>query len=168
MEFTRGVVVKTIGVSLTVHETEFDKRYREITDKIAAEGREWSDLRARRNRSPEEEQRLKKVTEDLDRANQELKTFFNDLYAAYGKSEQAGKTVEEVESKFSDIQNALGEMPSGTVALYTLVTSERVFLIVVTPNVTVAREYPIKAEDLRRLVFQFRKVLDSPSQDPIP
>jgi len=38
----------------------------------------------------------------------------------------------------------------------------------VTPTVTVAREYPIKAEELRKKVFEFRQALVDPKSDPVP
>ena len=59
-------------------------------------------------------------------------------------------------------------LPVGTVAVYTIVEPDKLFLIVTTPAGQVARESPIAADDLYRKVLTFRNALQDPTRDPRP
>jgi CHAT domain-containing protein len=56
----------------------------------------------------------------------------------------------------------------GVAALYTLVGEEKYRVIVVTPAVRKAAEYPITAKDLRTKVAAFSAALQDPKADPLP
>src|SRR5262249_60083300 len=58
------------------------------------------------------------------------------------------------------------EMGAGTVALFTIVGAEKYRVILITPDVQVAREYSIKAADLNRKVLAFREALQNRQLDP--
>ncbi|HYP01202.1 MAG TPA: CHAT domain-containing protein, partial [Pyrinomonadaceae bacterium] len=60
------------------------------------------------------------------------------------------------------------ELGSGAVALYTILGAEKYRVILITPDVQKAVEYPIKAADLERKILAFREVLQNPRQDARP
>src|SRR5205085_942475 len=60
------------------------------------------------------------------------------------------------------------EIGGGAVVLYTVVGAEKYYVILYTPDATIAREYPIKAEELNAKIFALREALQNPSTDPRP
>jgi len=172
LDFTRATRAEapsaTSSIALTRTEIDFGKRYEAATDQIAALGREWSELSSKASRTPEEERRFQDLSAKLDSANRALQGFFEDLYSAFGKSREADKEQKDLQRNASDMQSILQGLEPGTVALYTLVAPERIFVLVVTPDAQVARQSTISAHELRDKVFKFWKVLRSGDEDPLP
>ena len=158
----------TAPVDLTKSEKELNRRYENNASRITQIGNEWATLRAKPSRTPEEERKLAKLSDQLRVANDAWETFLDDLYAELGKSKDAQTTVDTLRESISAMQRVVRQLGPGTVALYTLVGEEKYRIIVVTPTVTVPHEYPIKAEDLQKLVFEFRQALRDPRSDPLP
>ncbi len=158
----------TTPIALTTDESELNRKYEESANRITAIGDEWALLRAKRSRTPEEEEHLADLSNQMKVSNQVWSKFLSDLYVEFGQSKEAERRVENLQEYASGMQRVVRELGDGTLALYTLVGEERYRVIVVTPTVMVAREYLIKAEDLRKKVFQFRQVLVDPKSDPIP
>ncbi len=111
---------------------------------------------------------MEELSEQLKLANEEWGKFLSGLYEEFGKTKQAQTTVENLEESASGMQQVVRALGAGTVALYTLVGEEKYRVIVVTPTVMVAREYPIPAAELRKKVFEFRQALVNPKSDPVP
>ena len=65
------------------------------------------------------------------------------------------------------LKQQIAKMPH-TVALYTMVTSDRYRVIVITGSTMVAREYAISDKELNKKVAAFEQVLRDPAQDPKP
>ena len=158
----------TASVALTKDESEVNRKYEENANRITAIGNEWAVLRAKPSRTPEEEKRLADISDQLKLANEEWGKFLSGLYAEFGKTKQAQTTVENLKESASGMQQVVRALGAGTVALYTLVGEEKYRVIVVTPTVMVAREYPITAAELRKKVFEFRQALVNPKSDPVP
>lgn len=167
IEFTRrsdsATSSRTAPIALTPEEAESDKRYRELSEGSTAIGEEWSRLRAKKDRTPEEEQRLAELSAKLEAANDAFLKFLDELTARLGKTQ-----ARTVEKEASGIQKVLRNLDPGAVALYTLVGEDKLQIIVVTPEVMVARETPIPAKDLRAKVFAFRQTLLNSHSDPLP
>ncbi|MGB0033997.1 MAG: tetratricopeptide repeat protein, partial [Candidatus Acidiferrales bacterium] len=155
-------------VTLTKSEESLNQEYEENAGRVTAIGNEWAALRAKPNRTSEEDKHFAELTEQLKAANEAWEKFLNGLYTELGKSREAQKTVESVQEYASGMQRVVRQLGSGVVALYTLVGEDEYRVIVVTPAVMVAREYPIKAEELRKKVFDFRQSLMNPKSDPVP
>ena len=66
------------------------------------------------------------------------------------------------------MQNTLKDLGPGSVALYTLLVKDKYRVILFTPNVRIAGEFPIKAADLNRKVMALRLALQDPKSDPLP
>lgn len=158
----------TASVNLTNAEKTLSRKYEENAARVTAIGTEWTALRAKLSRTPEEEKHLSELSDQLRLANQAWEEFLDSLFAELGKSREAQTTVESIQENSSGMQRVLRELEAGTVALYTLVGEDKLRLIVVTPTVMIAREYPIKAEELRKKVFAFRGLLVDPKSQPIP
>jgi len=171
-EFVRGndnlVAAKSQPVSLNPEEQSSHAAYEKIASQITALGMEYSDLRAQRSRTAEEERRLNELKDQLTLANQEMGRFFKTLYVEFGKNAQANQSAENVREQTSGMQTLVRELGPGIVALYTLVGESRYRVIIITGSTMQAREYPIAAADLRRKVAAFLEALKNPASDPLP
>ncbi|MBA3322904.1 MAG: CHAT domain-containing protein, partial [Pyrinomonadaceae bacterium] len=157
----------TKRADLTPEEAEWDKRYREIADQVTAVGREWGELRAKKSRTLAEDERLKELEAKLQSANAAFQQFLDKLAEELAGAKQGGEKVFQLRES-QGLMEDLQELESGAVALYTVVGEEKYRVILVTPDVQKAYEYPIKAADLYRKVFAFREVLEDPKRDPLP
>jgi CHAT domain-containing protein/Tfp pilus assembly protein PilF len=158
----------TAAAKLTTSEDAVHREYEENVERVTAIGNEYAALRAKPSRTVEEEQHLKELSERMTVANETWEKFLSDLYAELGKTKEAQQTVENVQESASGMQRVVRELGPGAVALYTFVGEEKYHVIVVTSTVTVARDYPVTAEELRKKVFEFRRVLMDPASDPLP
>jgi CHAT domain-containing protein/tetratricopeptide (TPR) repeat protein len=164
---TRGAAALTAPVPLTSGETEVDKQFRAISDRVTAIGNDWAMLRAKPSRTPEEEQHLSDLSSQIVVANQEWSEFLKNMYTSLQTTGQAQKSVRNLQENASGMQKVLRQLDPGTVAIYTLVGDDKYQVIVVTPNVVVAREYPITAADLRKKVLDFRQELSTSDGEPL-
>jgi CHAT domain-containing protein/uncharacterized protein HemY len=153
---------------LTPDEVEYEKRYREIGDRLMAIGAERGELLSKRTLTPEESQRLATLERDLAAGNVAFEHFLGDLNAHFSATpELNARTVEQLREQEGFMED-LRELPAGTVAVYTLEGEDRLYVILRTPDAQKAYEYPIKAEDLNRKVFAFREAAGDPDLDPRP
>jgi hypothetical protein len=150
---------------LTLEEAAWEQRYREIADRVTAIGTERGALLAKPSRTADEEQRLAKLEADLTVAGQAFQKFLDDLANEFGSSTSASEKIFQLRET-QGLMEDLRELGTGTVALYTLVGKEKYRVILVTPDVQIAQEYPIAAADLNRKVLAFRQVLRNPRLDP--
>ena len=159
-------LASTKRADLTPEEAEWDKRYREIADQVTAIGRERGELVAKQARTPTEEERLKELEAKLQVANLAFQKFLDTLAEELAGARQGGEKVFQLRES-QGLMEDLRELGAGAVAIYTVVGEEKYRVILVTPDVQKAYEYPIKAADLYRKVFAFREVLEDPKRDPL-
>ena len=152
--------------ALTPTEAEIERRYHEIADRVAALGRERGSLREKEQLTLEEEQHLKQLEADLEVAGQAFQQFLDQLATELGNTKEAGRVQEVRESQA--LMDTLRELGNGAVALYTIVGADKYRVILITPDVQKAAEYPIKATELYAKVAQFRAALEDPRRDPRP
>jgi CHAT domain-containing protein len=157
----------TAPAALTPEEQDLADRYREISDQIAILGRQKAELLAKANRSREEQQRLSKVEADLNVANLGFQKFIEGISNELTSAKQGGERVEQLRDP-QHIVNILRELGAGSVALYTFVGEQKYSIILVTPEVQIAREYPIKASELYAKALAFREILEDPRRDARP
>jgi CHAT domain-containing protein/uncharacterized protein HemY len=152
---------------LTPEEAAIEKRYREISDQLAALGTERGTLMDKKSRTPDEEQRLARLDADLVVAGNAFQKFLDQLATELSSSiDASGKVFQLRESQ--GLMEDLRELGKGTVALYTLVGEDKYRVILTTADFQKGYEYPIKAADLNRKVLEFRDVLQNPKLDPLP
>jgi CHAT domain-containing protein/Tfp pilus assembly protein PilF len=137
---------------------------------LAALGNQWLELKDKPSRTLEEQTQYDQLTQKIDAANQRWQKYLDGLYADFGKGDQANRTVTSIKEASSGLRNLLRGMNPGTVALYTLVLDQKCVLVVITPQVTVAREAPVSKAALRGKVFAFVGGLagHQPEQDFLP
>lgn len=154
------------AATMTPDEIEWEKRYREVADVLTLRGRERGELLNKPSRTPAEEQRLKQIESELVFAHEAFDKFLKRMTDELGHTEQAGrvKEIREAEGLSEDLR----ELGHGAVALYTLVGVDKFRIILVTPDVERAYEYPIKGAALARKVAAFRELLEDPRSDPLP
>src|ERR1022692_3915177 len=153
--------------NLNPEEAEWDRRYREVADRLVTVGNERVDLVAKKARTPEETLRLDQLEKDVAAGNMAFEKFFADLAQRFSDKPAGTLHVEQLRET-QGIMEDLRELPAGTVAIYTLVGEDKFRAILRTPDVQKAYEYPIRAADLNRKVLAFRQVARDPKLDPRP
>jgi len=153
---------------LTPEEAEYEKRYREIGDRLMTIGAEHGELLAKKTLTQEQSQRLEKLEQDLVVGNQAFEHFLGDLTQHFSaKPELNAKVVDQLREEEGFMED-LRELPAGTVAVYTLAGEDKFHMILRTPDAQKAYEFPIKAADLNRKIFEFRQAVGDPKVDPRP
>jgi CHAT domain-containing protein/Tfp pilus assembly protein PilF len=147
-------------VVLTPEETAWAARYRAIADRLAALGTEYGALRAKPARTVDETQRLGALETDLAVARQAFEQFLAHLQIEVWQAPQVQERIARLAEESQGLMDALRDLGSGTVALYTLVTDTAYHVILTTPTVQLAREQSMAAADLARKVHAFRQALD--------
>ncbi|HLL75923.1 MAG TPA: CHAT domain-containing protein [Pyrinomonadaceae bacterium] len=162
----RGGESSKAGATLTAAETGVEQKYEALADQLVLRGRQRGELLAKQTRSPEEEQLLSKIETELQASGQAFQSFLDRLGDELGNTRQAARVDQLRDSQA--LMDDLRELGPGAVALYTLVGAEKYRVILITPNVQKAAEYPIKAEELERKVFALREALRDPRSDARP
>ncbi|MGB7924025.1 MAG: CHAT domain-containing protein [Pyrinomonadaceae bacterium] len=157
----------TAPAALTAEEQDLADRYREISDHLATLGRQRAELLGKANRAPDEQRLLLKLEGDLNVANLEFQKIIGRISNELTASKQGGERVEQLKDT-EHIVNILRELGAGSVALYTFVGEQKYSVILVTPDVHIAREYPIKASELYAKALAFREALEDPRRDARP
>ncbi|HYG11829.1 MAG TPA: CHAT domain-containing protein [Pyrinomonadaceae bacterium] len=152
--------------ALTPAESSAENSHELLAGQLALRGRERGILISKQGRTPEEEKRLAALETDLQASGQAFQTFLDRLGDELGNTKQAARVDQLRDSQA--LMDDLRELGAGAVALYTIVGAEKYRVILITPDVQQAAEYPIKAADLERKVLAFREALQNPRQDPRP
>ena len=167
-DYTRGEATKTMGqLSLTPAEQQAEEDYQRSTAQLVSLGQQWSDLKKMKSRSPEQEQQYQQLSSQLDVASKGLNGYFARLYVLFGDDGKANRQLAEVKGDLSLLKQQVSTM-SNTVAIYTMVASDRYRVIVITSLAMVAREYPVTDKNLNLKVAAFQGVLRDPMKDPRP
>ena len=153
---------------LTPDEADYEKRYREIGDRLMTIGVDRGGLLAKKTLTPEQSQRLKQLEQDLTVGNQAFEHFLGDLTQHFSANPELNAKVVEQLREEEGFMEDLRELPAGTVAVYTLAGEDKFHTILRTADAQKAYDYPIKAADLNRKVFEFRKAVGDPKIDPRP
>jgi CHAT domain-containing protein len=159
--------------TLTPSEAVWEARYHAIADQLAAPGTEYGALRRQRTRTAADTEQLQALEADLGVARQAFEQFLAQVQAEWRNAPQPSDTMHRLAEESQGLMDTLRELGPGTVALYTLVSDTTYRVILTTPEVQIAREYPMTAADLNRAVHAFRAVLaptseGGPLRDPRP
>lgn len=107
-------------------------------------------------------ERLNQLEREIERANRELRLSLE----ALGKADADVKPRAEEIEKAKSLQSDLQELGQGAVALYTVVSKDAGWIILIGPDIRKA--YPIDVAGLEQAVLDFRETLRSPTFDPRP
>ena len=145
------------------------RRYQEISDQLAALGEEQRALLEKRKSgetlSAKEEQRLKDLRQDMTAARKVFASFVDNLSQEMAQS--GGRAAADLGS-LETYQRLLESMGEGTVLLQTILTGDRLWLILTTPNAMVAKESPLDVKTLPDKIARYRDVLQDPDEDARP
>jgi CHAT domain-containing protein/uncharacterized protein HemY len=166
-DYVRGGTDTLSPLTLTPAETQAESDYQKSTAQLVSGAEQWAQLKKNPARTAEEERQYQQLSDQLDTASKGLNDYYARLYVLFGKNSSANQQVADVKGSVSALKQVIARMPH-TVALKTLVGSDRIRIIVVTGTTTVAREYAIPETDLNKKVADFEQVLRNPAQDPRP
>jgi CHAT domain-containing protein len=167
-DYVRGDPTKTLSpLTLTLAEKQAQEDYQRSTAQIMELGEQWSALKKIATRTPEQEQQYQQLTGQLNAASKGLNDYYARLYTLFANNSDANKQVADVKGNVSLLKQTIAKMQH-TVALYTLVGSERYSVIVITGSTAVAREYAITEKDLNQKVAAFQQALRDPHSDARP
>ena len=160
--------------TFTAQEERENKRYQEISGKLADIVAEFETLRQKSRHGAltrAEEARRDELDKDLEVAQQAfdrvLAGLERELAAAGGeRAFQAGaRNLRETRARQSTLR-ALGH---GAVILqYVMGTTDKLHILLTTRSIQIARASTISARDLNALIAQFRNELGNPSGNPLP
>lgn len=169
--FTQRAIVadapKSIA-SLSTSEKELD----DLGAKEISVGKEYGALQEKMRKDPKlsaaERKRLDALRAQMDKAQ----ASFDAKAAAVAKSsadpEAQKRRGQEINDFSRAFQGTLRDMGHDAVLAQYFIEDDRVAILLTTPNAVVARESPIKRQDLVDQIRAYRKTLSSPSQDPLP
>lgn len=167
-DYVRGATGETLAsLSLTPAEQTAEEDYQRFTSKVVEQGRRWSELKQKKARTPGEDEEFQQLSESLGKASQLISGYFVRLYKLFSEGGYANRQVAVITDESASLKQQIAKMPH-TVALYTVVTSGRYSVIVISGPTMVAREYPVADKDLYQKVAAFRQTILDPSKDPRP
>ncbi|MBF2029466.1 MAG: CHAT domain-containing protein [Oscillatoriales cyanobacterium C42_A2020_001] len=150
-------------------ETEILKRYGKLQETAIRVGRELAELRKKGALTDAEKQHIAK----LDR----LETSLNEQFGQFIRSDEVKKLIAQLSPevqaqivKLSDLEALRDDLRRmNAVMIYPLVLSDRLELIITTPDtIPLRRTVPIKRETLNAAILEFRRALQSPGTDAKP
>jgi len=153
---------------LTPEEADYDKRYREIGDRLMAIGVERGELAAKKLLTAEQSQRLSQLEKDLAVGNQAFEHFLADLTQHFSAKPELNTQVVRQLREEEGFMEDLRELPAGTVAIFTLIADDKFYAILRTPETQKSYEYTISAADLNGKISAFRQAILDPKLDPRP
>lgn len=152
-------------LSLSPEEKKAFDEYKKYADDLTAIGKELGELQVE-SRQYEvgkfpKQARLEELEKQIERSNIVFTAFLDSLKLKFGERDVRVNTLE------SGTQALLKELKEPhTVFVSTIAGEEKLNIIVTTADAQKAYSIPVKAEDLNRLVAEFRMVLRNPTTDP--
>ena len=167
-DYVRGEVADAnAALALTPAEQKAEEEYQKSTGQLVALGEQWATLRKVANRTPDQTKKYEDISSQLDAASKGLSDYYARLYVLLGKDIGANRQIADVKGDVSVLKQTIAKLPH-TVALYTLVGTDRVSIIVITSGATVARTHTIFRADLNKKVVSLERALRDPSGNPKP
>ncbi|MDR1508142.1 MAG: tetratricopeptide repeat protein [Synergistaceae bacterium] len=153
-------------------------RFGEIGGRLFDLTKEKEELRKKKKSVSDEEwdrsgdaKRLLQVDEDLKLANKVFLSFIAALEKEMENISNAErkKEIDQMQLKLlQGFRGTLRDMEHGAALIHTLVTDERLWIILTTPDVQLSYESPVSQNELSRKIRDFGECLKGPSSDPYP
>lgn len=166
LDYVRGEAAKELEpLDLTPAEKLAQEEYQHSTSTIVALGEQWTQLKKMTARSEEQEKQYQDLSDQLDSASKQLNGYYARLYVLFGENTAANKRLADVKGDVSQLKQAIAKQPH-TVAIYTLVGSDKTSEIVITGSTVVARQFAISEKELNGRVANLQEALREPTRDP--
>jgi CHAT domain-containing protein/Flp pilus assembly protein TadD len=150
---------------LTSEESDWELRYQQGADRVAAAAARRNQLRGQSVLTPQEAVELKR----LDVESAQAMAFFQKTLAELERdAQQTPSTASKVDElrESEGLMQDVRDLGAGVVAICTLVGETKLHIVLITPDIVIAREYPIGRAALEKKIMTFRKVLQAPADDP--
>ena len=165
---------RSTQAAFTAAEAPWVKRYTEISGQIMCLGREREALaKAKKENAgltPEQETRWQQLKKDETVAKQAFNAAIEEMRTAFQK--MGTQRVEDYGSmhlkSLQALQTTLGKMGHGAVVINTLITDDKLRLLLTTPITQLHRDSPVTAAVLNQKIAAYREVLQNPRRNPLP
>ena len=161
----------TTKATYTEGELNSSERYREISDRIAALGKEFAELKKKKKfgLTDGELKRYQQLTDDLMVARRAFNDYLTGLIDDLSRASR--ERYAEVTAKRLDkprkLQQALEELGHGAVVIHYLIIEDKLRIILTTTEIQLARDMEISSKELNHMIMAFRKTLQNPRQSPL-
>ncbi|AGX86362.1 tetratricopeptide repeat protein [Candidatus Symbiobacter mobilis] len=158
---------RTTRVVCTGHEQPWCQRYEQISNQLAAIGKEHESLRKKAKDDPasltaEEQARKTQLESDLEVARKAYDAFMVALKREFTQNASADRLQDFGEKNLASLralQGTLRDLGHGAVTLHYLMTDKRLWILLTTPTVQIQRESPISEADLNRQIGHYREAI---------
>lgn len=139
------------------------------TDLVAA-AEERRELENKTTRTAQEDGRLSELNGTVTNGNKAVLNFLNhDLYSdlrASSNAQEANALIGNVQEESTSIRNELRHLSSDTVAVYSVITENHGYLILITSAARAKYEIAMPVSELRSTILSARRALEDPTSDP--
>ena len=151
---------------LTALETEWRRHGDEVTADLVRLSEEVASLRARADRTPDDQERLAAARADLDTAGRSFREWLDglrgDLAGRSGPDAQGAAVNLELLERLQGELRALGP---GVALLSYVMGEEKLSIILTGPRLQISRDAPVSERAMNQLVHAFRRALDGRLED---
>lgn len=158
-------------IGLNAKESEAAQIYRDLTDKIAAATRRFSELETERRAqplAPEKQAEAQKLQTELTALNERFANLLQELSVKFGEPKPPAGAVETPTLQTNAWHKKLAELGGDAVLLTTLLTENRYYIIMTTANAQTVRSVEISPADLNEKIIKLREILEEPRSDALP
>lgn len=159
-------VAHTIEPVYAPHEEEWERRYQQINQRMAALNRTRGMLKQYKTSDSESQkkEKLQQIDTDLDSVHKQLDDFLDDLKTEF--PEHKGLEEEDL-AHLRALQTELKNAGNGTVALHYLVGEQRIHIILTTPEQQISRDVDVNRAELSKKVRAFRSATQNLTKPPL-
>ena len=118
--------------------------------------------------NPKERERLNALRKEMDAAQAKFEARAAAVAKNAADPEAQKRRGQEINDFSRAFQGTLKEMGHDAVLAQYFILDDHVEILLTTPHAVVARQAPIKRQDLNEKIAAYRKTLSSPNQDPLP
>ena len=158
---------KTVA-SLDTAEKELD----DLSAQDVIMGKEYGALQDKfkkdKQLNPKEHERLNVLRKEMDAAQAKFEVRAAAVAKNAADPEAQKRRGQEINDFSRAFQGTLKEMGHDAVLAQYFILDDHVEILLTTTHAVVARQAPIKRQDLNEKIAAYRKTLSSPSQDPLP
>jgi CHAT domain-containing protein len=158
---------KTVA-SLDTAEKELD----DLSAQDVIMGKEYGALQDKfkkdKQLNPKERERLNALRKEMDAAQAKFEARAAAVAKNAADPEAQKRRGQEINDFSRAFQGTLKEMGHDAVLAQYFILDDHVEILLTTPHAVVARQAPIKRQDLNEKIAAYRKTLSGPNQDPLP
>ncbi|AUI68942.1 CHAT domain-containing tetratricopeptide repeat protein [Beggiatoa leptomitoformis] len=154
-------------------EQQWATRYDDINKQLVSLAKEREQLKQKKRLStltPEEDARYAVLLQDTKVAEQAFQRYLKELKTQLKEtgSDRAMEVGERNLSKLKPLQNTLRNLGHGAVLIHYLITPDKLYIILTTPETQLVRQTVINEAILRNKLETFRTSLQTITRSPIP